>query len=52
MGYIPVEVRLVLVYVDVVERVHAQPGVEGKAVLVRPFGYWRQRYRLVRREKG
>lgn len=33
----PVEIRLVLVNVYVIDGVQAQPGVEGKAVLVWPF---------------
>lgn len=33
----PVEIRLVLVNVDVIDGVQAQPGVEGKAILVWPL---------------
>lgn len=38
---LPVQVRLVLVYIDVVKRIHAEPRVESKAILVGPFCYWR-----------
>lgn len=38
----PVEVRFVFVHIDVVEWILSEPGVDGKSVLVRPFGYWRQ----------
>lgn len=44
---LPVEVWFVFIHVDVVERILSEPGVDGKAVLVRPFGYWWQRYGLV-----
>lgn len=45
--YLPVQVRLVFVYVDVVERIHADPCVERKPILVRPFSYRRQSYCLL-----
>lgn len=48
--YLPVQVRLVLVYIDVVERIHAEPRVECKAILVRPFCYRRQSYSLLERQ--
>lgn len=38
MLYSPVKVGFVFVNVDVVERIHAEPGVEGEAILIRPFG--------------
>ena len=34
----PVKVGFVLVYVDVVEGIHAEPGVQTEAVLIRPLG--------------
>lgn len=36
--YSPVEIRLVLVHVDVIQRIHSEPGVERKPVLIRPLG--------------
>lgn len=45
--YLPVEVRLVFVYIDVVERIHAEPRVECEPILVRPFCNGRQSYSLL-----
>lgn len=47
---LPVEVRLVLVYIDIVERVHTEPGVESEAILVRPLSNGRQGNGLGREE--
>lgn len=45
--HLPVEVRLVFVHIDVVERILPEPGVDGESVLVRPFSDRRQRNGLV-----
>lgn len=40
--YLPVQVGFVLVYIDVVQRVHTKPCVESETVLVRPLSNGRQ----------
>lgn len=49
--YLPVQVRLVFVYIYVVERIHAEPCVECKPILVWPFRYGRQSYSLLGKKK-
>lgn len=45
--YLPVQVRLVFVYIDVVEWIHADPRVECKPILIWPFCYGGQSYCLL-----
>lgn len=47
--YLPVQVRLVFVYIYVVERIHAKPCVESKPILVGPFCYGWHCYCLLRK---
>ena len=46
---LPIEVWFVFIHIDVVEWVLSEPGVDSESILVRPFGYWWQRYGLGRK---